>query len=444
MEKISISKLRSNGFTAFEAEVINYALVNDLEVGTTFVGVPNHPRYGSSKEVERIVEFNSDKLTIERGGKKTITVNFADYSGSGRKTTTNTTTKKTETETNNNNNNNNNIKTENKMETNNNTNSNVNTNNNGMDILNSLFAQQQEIGYQRAINDLQPKIDELKKAVETAKQSGSGTVINVTIDGKTNTTKTEKVLDKQFAKVLKYVSNGENVYLYGPAGSGKNVIGEEIAKALDLPFHYQNTILTKFDVSGYKNAKGEFEPTPFYKAWKFGGLYFADELDNSQAEAIIALNAALANGYYTFADTNEKVAKHPNFRCIAAGNTNGQGATEEYCGRYQMDESSRDRFVFVKIDYNTKVEESITKHSDILEFVRALRAASAKLQIKLICGYRGITKLDKYYNEETIDCLNDFIYKGMAKDDINQLYFELKENVKATNKYLIATKEIIK
>ena len=440
MEKISISKLRANGFTAFEAEVINYALVNNLEVGTTFVGVPNHPRYGTSKEVECVIEFNSEKLTIERGGKKTITVKFADYSGSERKTTT--TTKKTETEVKNNNNNN--IKTENKMETNNNTNNNVNTNNNGMDILNSLFAQQQEIGYQRAINDLQPKIEELKKAVETAKQSGSGTVINVTIDGKTTTTKTEKVLDKQFAKVLKYVSNGENVYLYGPAGSGKNVIGEEVAKALNLPFHYQNTILTKFDVSGYKNAKGEFEQTPFYKAWKFGGLYFPDELDNSQAEAIIALNAALANGYYTFADTNEKVAKHPNFRCIAAGNTNGQGATEEYCGRYQMDESSRDRFVFVKIDYNTKVEESITKHSDILEFVRALRVASGKLQIKLICGYRGITKLDKYYDEEAVDCLNDFIYKGMSIDDIRQLYYELKDSVKSDNKYLKATEEIIK
>ena len=428
MEKISISKLRANGFTAFEAEVINYALVNDLKVGTTFVGVPNHPRYGASKEVEYIAEFNSDKLTIERGGKKTITVNFADYSG--RKTTT---TKKTEVT----NNNNNNIKTEKKMETNNNTNS-------GIEVLNSLFAQQQEIGYQKALNELTPKIDELKKAVETAKQSGSGTIISVTIDGKTTQTKTEKVLDKSFAKVLKYVSNGENVYLYGPAGSGKNVIGEEIAKALDIPFYYQNTILTKFDVSGYKNAQGEFEQTPFYLAWKFGGVYFADELDNSQAEAIIALNAALANGYYTFPDTNEKVAKHPNFRCIAAGNTNGQGATEEYCGRYQLDESSRDRFVFVKIDYNTKVEESITKHADILEFIRALRVASAKLQIKLICGYRGITKLDKYYYEEAVDCLNDFIYKGMALDDIRQLYYELKDSVNPDNRYLKATKEIIK
>ena len=431
MEKISISKLRANGFTAFEAEVINYALINDLSVGTTFVGVPNHPRYGASKEVEYIVEFNSDKLTIERGGKKTITVNFADYSG-GRKVST---TKKTE------NNNNNNNSTENNMEQKNENKVNAN---NGMDILNSLFAQQQEIGYQRAVNDLQPKIDELKKAVETAKQSGSGTIISVTIDGKTTQTKTEKVLDKSFAKVLKYVSNGENVYLYGPAGSGKNVIGEEIAKALNIPFYYQNTILTKFDISGYKNARGEFEQTPFYLAWKFGGVYFADELDNSQAEAIIALNAALANGYYTFADTNEKVEKHPDFRCIAAGNTNGQGATEEYCGRYQMDESSRDRFVFVKIDYNTKVEESITKHSDILEFVRALRVASSKLQIKLICGYRGITKLDKYYNEEAVDCLNDFIYKGMVIDDIRQLYYELKDSVNPDNRYLKASKEIIK
>ena len=428
MEKISISKLRANGLTAFEAEVINYALTNDLSVGTTFQGVPNHPRYGASKEVEYIVEFDSDKLTIERGGKKTITVNFADYSG--RKTTT---TKKTEVT----NNNNNNIKTEKKMETNNNTNS-------GIEVLNSLFAQQQEIGYQRAINELQPKIDELKKAVETAKKSGSGTIISVTVNGKTTETKTEKVLDSNFAKVLKYVSNGENVYLYGPAGSGKNVIGEEIAKALGIPFHYQNTILTKFDVSGYKNAKGEYEQTPFYKAWKFGGLYFPDELDNSQAEAIIALNAAFANGYYVFPDTNERVEKHPNFRCIAAGNTNGQGATEEYCGRYQMDESSRDRFVFVKIDYNSKVEEFITKHSDILEFIRALRVASGKLQIKLICGYRGITKLDKYYNDEAVDCLNDFIYKGMALDDIRQLYYELVNSVKDTNKYLIATKEIIK
>lgn len=73
---------------------------------------------------------------------------------------------------------------------------------------------------------------------------------------------------------MELVANHENVYLYGPAGSGKNVLCEELAKALNVPFYYQNTILTKFDISGYKNAGGEFEETEFYKAWTNGGLLY--------------------------------------------------------------------------------------------------------------------------------------------------------------------------
>ena len=127
--------------------------------------------------------------------------------------------------------------------------------------------------------------------------------------------------------VLTLLANGENVYLYGPAGSGKNVMCEQLAKALGVPFYYQNTIMTKFDVTGYKNATGEYEPTEFYKAWTGGGLYMLDEIDNAQAEGLVTLNAALANGYYSFPGVG-LIKKHPDFRCIAAGNTNGEGATE--------------------------------------------------------------------------------------------------------------------
>lgn len=223
------------------------------------------------------------------------------------------------------------------------------------------------------------------------------------------------------------------MYLYGPAGSGKNTIAEQIAEALGVEFYYQNTLVTKFDVSGYKNAQGEYEETPFYKAWKNGGLFFADELDNSTAEAIIALNAALANGYYTFPNSGEKVAKHPDFHCIAAGNTNGQGATEEYCGRYQMDESSRDRFAFIEIDYNAKVEESICGgHLDILDFVRDLRSVTKSLQIKLICGYRAISRLAKFYDMSTKFVLDSFIFKGLAVDDIREIAAALSSKNKYT------------
>ena len=421
--------MRQNGLTAFEAELVNYILTNEISEGTTFHGVPGHPRYGASKEEELVVVFNSETLSVERVGKKVITINFADYAQGRKKATTNTTTT-TNSNTNNNNNNNNN-----NMEEQNTTTATAATanNNNGLDVLNSLFAQQQEMGYQRGKTEAAAEIDSLKKQIEEAKNAGTGSIINVVVDGKKTTTKTQSVLDPNFENILHLVAAHENVYLYGPAGSGKNTIAEQIAEALGVEFYYQNTLVTKFDVSGYKNAQGEYEETPFYKAWKNGGLFFADELDNSTAEAIIALNAALANGYYTFPNSSEKVAKHPDFYCIAAGNTNGQGATEEYCGRYQMDESSRDRFAFIEIGYNKKVEESICGgHLDILEFVRDLRSVTKSLQIKLICGYRTISRLAKFYDMSTKFVLDSFIFKGISKDDIREIAAALSSKNKYT------------
>lgn len=445
MEKLSTSQMRQNGLTAFEAELVNYILTNEISEGTTFHGVPGHPRYGASKEEELVVVFNSETLSVERVGKKVITINFADYT-QGRKrataTKTTTSTPTTSTTNNNTNNNNNNMEEQNTTATataNNNVNNNVsnnvsnNVNNAALNFMQQMFAQQQEEGYQRAKAESAAEIDSLKKQIDEAKNAGTGSVINVVVDGKKTTTKTEQVLDPNFENILKLVAAHENVYLYGPAGSGKNTIAEQIAEALGVEFYYQNTLVTKFDVSGYKNAQGEFEETPFYKAWKNGGLFFADELDNSTAEAIIALNAALANGYYTFPNSGEKVAKHPDFYCIAAGNTNGQGATEEYCGRYQMDESSRDRFAFIEIGYNAKVEESICGgHLDILEFVRDLRSVTKSLQIKLICGYRAISRLAKFYDMSTKFVLDSFIFKGISKDDIREIAAALSSKNKYT------------
>ena len=432
MEKLSTSQMRQNGLTAFEAELVNYILTNEISEGTTFQGVPGHPRYGASKEEELVVVFNSETLSVERVGKKVITINFADYTQGRKRTTTTKATTSTLTASTTSNNTNNNSNNNNNMENQNTTTAAAN-NNNGLDVLNSLFAQQQEMGYQRGKTEAAAEIDSLKKQLDEAKNAGTGSVINVVVDGKKTTTKTEQVLDPNFENILHLVAAHENVYLYGPAGSGKNTIAEQIADALGVEFYYQNTLVTKFDISGYKNAQGEFEETPFYKAWKNGGLFFPDELDNSAAEAIIAINAALANGYYTFPNSGEKVAKHPDFYCIAAGNTNGQGATEEYCGRYQMDESSRDRFAFVEIGYNAKIEESICGgHLDILDFVRDLRSVTKSLQIKLICGYRAISRLAKFYDMSTKFVLDSFIFKGISKDDKREIAAALSSKNKYT------------
>lgn len=267
---------------------------------------------------------------------------------------------------------------------------------------------------------------------EVAKNQTSNKVEHVhTIKVNDMTTKIEGLTHPKFERVLKYVANHHNVYLYGPAGSGKNVICEQVAQALGVPFYYQNTIITKFDVTGYKNAAGEFEETEFYKAWTQGGVFMLDEADNACAEALVTLNAALANGYYSFPGIG-RVECSPNFYCVAAGNTNGQGATDEYCGRYKMDESSRDRFAFVDIDYNPEIEEGICNgHTDVLDFVRELRGICKEQRISLICGYRAIKNLTMFYEDDAAAIIDDFILKGAEKDTVR----EIARRLEGGNKY---------
>lgn len=422
MEKLSSSKLRANGYTAFEIEIANYIRVNDLQAGAEFNGVPGHKRYDSSRQRVRVLQNDMDTLQFARsvgdGEEKVLTIDVNDIGTTTATTpapqpqpqpTTAAPTASTTTTS-------------------------------GADAITNALAPLFEAQRQAGRAEAAAEIERLKAELQAAKQQGTGTTISVTVNGQTTTTITEEVLDPQFEFILNLVARRENVYLYGPAGSGKNTICAQVAKALNLEFYYQNTLVTKFDVLGYKNAQGEFEETAAYKAMKNGGLLMLDELDNSQAEAIIALNAALANGYYTFGN-GEQVRLHNNFRCMAAGNTNGQGATEEYCGRFAMDESSRDRFAFIHIDYNSDVEKSLSKgHSDVVEFVHDLRNACKSLQIKLIAGYRAIGKLAKFYDTDTEAVINAFIFRGMQHDDLKQIAAALTTQ----NKYTNAVKELLK
>lgn len=286
---------------------------------------------------------------------------------------------------------------------------------------------------QAVVNQIKPLLDE---AVKNQPSNKVERILTVKVNDMVN--KVEGLTHPKFERVLRYIANHHNVYLYGPAGSGKNVICEQVAKALGVPFYYQNTIITKFDVTGYKNAAGEFEETEFYKAWTSGGLFMLDEADNACAEALVTLNAALANGYYSFPGIG-RVECSKDFYCVAAGNTNGQGATDEYCGRYKMDESSRDRFAFVKIDYNPEIEEGIANgHADVIEFVRELRSICKEQRISLICGYRAIKNLAMFYDEDAADIIDDFILKGAEEDTMR----EIASRLTGDNKYTEAFKQL--
>ncbi len=145
-----------------------------------------------------------------------------------------------------------------------------------------------------------------------------------------------------------------NVFLVGPAGSGKTTVAKQVAHSLGLRFYFNGAIHSEYKLTGFRDAQGKVHRTAFREAFEHGGLYLFDEIDASQPAALLAFNAALANGMFDFPDRN--VQAHPNFRCIAAANTWGKGATMDYVGRNALDAATMDRFAMLEMRYDASLE----------------------------------------------------------------------------------------
>lgn len=237
-----------------------------------------------------------------------------------------------------------------------------------------------------------------------------------------------KVEKKETGKVIKHekfeqiktcVEADLPIYLFGPAGSGKNHVLQQIAEELELDFYFTNSVQQEFKITGFIDAGGTYHETEFYKAFKNGGLFFLDEMDASIPEVLVLLNAALANRYFEF--PNGKIDAHPDFRVVAAGNTVGTGADEQYSGRLQLDQSTLDRFVMIEFDYDRNIELAISKgNEELVQFIRGLRRQAQDKGINATFSYRSITmvtQLEGKMDLKTI--LTIAVVKGMDADTIN-------------------------
>lgn len=327
-------------------------------------------------------------------------------------------------------------------------NNNAQGNNNGIEQVANIFASLQNEaynnGYKVATEEAAAKIDDLTAQVEELKNrpTTSGTTINITIDGKTETKVIKSIVNPNAEELVDYLKEGENVFLWGPAGAGKNVLGEQLAEMLCVAFYYMNTVYTKYDITGFTDAQGNYIPTAVINWLKDpnGGLMFFDEMCTNSPEANTAINALLANKYIVL-QNGEVLKMSPRHYVVAADNTNGLGATEEYNGRYKMDESTRDRFAFFFIDYDAAVEESIVgDKKDILDFVRELRKVTKECNISLVLGYRCINRLVKFYTRDAARTIEHNILKGMEQDTIN----EIAARLEGATKWHKAFKSLVK
>lgn len=198
----------------------------------------------------------------------------------------------------------------------------------------------------------------------------------------------------QFKTLLRAASsrmaNGypPSIWLAGPTGSGKTHAGHQLADALALPFHLNGALSMPHELLGFIDAGGTYHRTPFREAYEHGGVYMFDEVDGSDNSALLALNAALANGHATFPDT--KIKRHENCIILASANTWGLGATAEYVGRAKIDAAFLSRFpVRIAWDYDVALEVAISGNEKFARRVIAARERARAAGLKVLIDPRA-------------------------------------------------------
>jgi hypothetical protein len=185
---------------------------------------------------------------------------------------------------------------------------------------------------------------------------------------------------KHFFKIIDDVICGNNVYLYGAAGTGKTYLAEQIAKALAREFVTINCTqwTPPRELKGGETIEGYKEGIAM-DCWEHGKILVLDELPKLDPNTAGILNEMLAK---TADDTSATITtgegrtinKHPDFAVIGTGNTTMKTFDPNYGGNNQQDASLIDRFSgnYYGIDFDPQLEISLV-HRPVFKIFNWLR-----------------------------------------------------------------------
>ncbi len=219
---------------------------------------------------------------------------------------------------------------------------------------------------------------------------------------------------KQFPSLLKAcqarLSDGHhlNVWIGGPAGSGKSKAGEFVAKALDLPFSYNGSFNESHKLFGYVSPiDGKYHSTPFRNAYQNGGTHMLDDFDGSDPVCAVELLGMLANGHAAFPDG--MVERHKDFLCLISANTFGHGATSDYVGRLKQDKALLNRFIVFDWQYDETLETATSGNAEWAKRVQTIRANVARKGLKVLvtprATYQGAALLAVGFSQKEVEMM---------------------------------------
>lgn len=178
-----------------------------------------------------------------------------------------------------------------------------------------------------------------------------------------------------------------NIFLAGEASSGKTTACKQLATALGRDWYFNGAISMPHEMLGFIDAGGQYHRTAFRNAYENGGVYTFDEVDRSDAVALLSVNPHLANGVATFPDG--QIKRHKDCLIICTANTWGQGANADYVGATKLDAAFMSRFP-VRIAWNIdrEFEMRLSGNEDWCKRVQAARDKAQRAGLKVMIDVR--------------------------------------------------------
>lgn len=333
-----------------------------------------------------------------------------------------------------------------------------------MDFQDLLDSAQSQIGemyanmikdeVQKAMKGLQITEDNLSKNLIDLIMSAKGGMGTQPIPEKRELPKTLEqmcedpiLINRMVSEIINDIYVGNNVYLYGVAGTGKSYLAANIAKYLGLKLYEVNCSqwTSPIQLIGGQTING-YEQGTVVKAWQEGGILLLDELPKLDPNTAGLLNPALAKSadtekvcqiskekydelleklgkentpaielkkidkkyfrfdYPTIVDgKGDQIRKAKTFYVIATGNTNLKETGGNYSGNNRQDYSLVDRFAgsFYKINYDIALEKSLIypKVYEISDIIRTyLNDKKAVESISL----RTMLNFNRIYEQEML------------------------------------------
>jgi len=231
----------------------------------------------------------------------------------------------------------------------------------------------------------------------------------------------------EFADILQDAACGLNILLVGPAGSGKTHLAHQIADALGRPFASISCTagMSESALSGWlipgKDGAFTFLASDFVRLYENGGVFLFDEADAADANTLLFINQALANGSFFLPqrEGNTKVVRHADFVCIAAANTYGNGANGTYAGRERLDEAFLDRFRAGRnfVSYDTAFERAAVDPA-LLAWGWAVRKRIDELRMQRVMSTRFLLDATKLLKAgASLDRVKNKFFMDWKADD---------------------------